>query len=162
MRTYERLGEDKPYKATGDVALKKNEADDGSKNPSVSFPDTGLDETWQIDVKADGLQDNTNAGITVADAVDNDETEITAAVAVPIEVHPVAEKRSRKKRSKKADAAAAREKAAKPYLDLFSASLKIDLNPPLIEVKDLRESIGASEKSWTVPLRCISCESLIN
>lgn len=160
MRTYERLGEDKPHNPTGEAALKKDEADGDSKKPPLSPTDTGLDETRQtIDVKADESQDKTKASITAADG---EKTEATAVVAASTEEPAETETPGRKKRSKVADAAAAKEKAAKPYLGLFSASLKMDFSPPLIEIVDLREGIGAGEKSWTEPLRCIICESLIN
>lgn len=160
MHTYERLGEDKPHNPTGEAALKKDEADGDSKKPPLSPTDTGLDETRQtIDVKADESQDKTKASITAADG---EKTEATAVVAASTEEPSETETPGRKKRTKGADAAAAKEKAAKPYLGLFSASLKMDFSPPLIEIVDLREDVGAGEKSWTEPLRCIICESLIN
>ncbi|MBE3045566.1 hypothetical protein IMZ48_24070 [Candidatus Bathyarchaeota archaeon] len=158
MRTYERLGEDKPHNPA--AAVKKDE-DAESKNPPLSPTDTGLDETRQtIDVKADESQDKDQAkgSITAAD----DKTEATAMVAAPTESPAPAETPGRKKKSRVSDAAAAKEKAAKPYLGLFSASLKMDFSPPTIEIVDLREGVGAGEKSWTEALRCILCESLIN
>ena len=160
MRTYERLGEDKPHNPTGEAAVKKDEADGDSKKPPLSPTDTGLDETRQtIDVKADESQEKTKASITAADG---EKTEATAVVAASTEERAETETPGRKKRSKGADAAAAKEKAAKPYLGLYSASLKMDFSPPLIEIVDHRENIGAGEKSWTEPLRCIICDSLIN
>ena len=159
MRTYERLGEDKPHNPAGDAAVKKDEADGESKNPPLSPTDTGLDETRQtIDVKADESQDKPKGSITAAD----DKTEVTAVVAATTEPPAQTETPVRKKRSKASDAAAAKEKAAKPYLGLFSASLKMDFSPPLIEIADLREGVGGGDKSWTEPLRCIICDSLIN
>lgn len=159
MRTYERLGENKPHNPAGDAAVKKDDSEGESKNPPLSPTDTGLDETRQtIDVKADESQDKAKGTITAAD----DQAEATAVVAAPTESPARTETPSRKKRSRVSDAAAAKEKAAKPYLGLFSASLKMDFSPPLIEIVDLREGIAAGDKSWTEPLRCIICESLIN
>ena len=159
MRTYERLGEDKPHNPASEAAVKKDE-DAESKNPPLSPTDTGLDETRQtIDVKADESQDKPKGSITAAD----DKAEATAVVAAaPSEPPPETEAPGRKRRARVSDAAVAKEKAAKPYLGLFSASLKMDYSPPLIEIVDLREGVSGGDKSWTEPLRCIICDSLIN
>lgn len=157
MRTYERLGEDKPHNPPSEV--KKDDGDGESKNPPLSPTDTGLDETRQtIDVKADESQDKAKSSITAAD----EQTEVTAVVAAATESPARKGPPARKKRSRASEAAAAKEKAAKPYLGLFSASLKMDFSPPLIEIVDLREGIAAGDKSWTEPLKCIICDSLIN
>lgn len=159
MRTYDQLGEDKPHNPAGEAVVKKDEADAESKNPPLSPTDTGLDETRQtIDVKADESQDKAKGSITAAD----DKAEGTAVVAAPGESPAEAEAPGRKKRARVSDAAAAKEKAAKPYLGLFSASLKMDFSPPLIEIADLREGVAGGDKSWTEALRCIICDSLIN
>jgi hypothetical protein len=55
----------------------------------------------------------------------------------------------------------AREKAQKPYLGLFQASLKMDASPPEIEIEDLRENVEGGEKKWTEPIKCLLCQTQV-
>jgi hypothetical protein len=53
-----------------------------------------------------------------------------------------------------------KEKAQKPYLGLFKASLKMDASPPEIEIEDLRD-IDGGERKWTELVQCLLCKSQI-
>lgn len=61
---------------------------------------------------------------------------------------------SRKARSGKKRVAASDTKA---YEGLFEAKILMDMNPPKIEIRDLRENVTEGDKVWTEPLLCVVC-----
>jgi len=156
MRAYERLGKDTPYIPSGEAAKKVEEDSDGTKNPPLSPTETGVNETQQtIDVKAD-VQEKPDVTALPEEKVESSPTATAAEVAAKGDTP------GKKKRNKVANGFTAREKAAKPYLGLFTGSLKMDSSPPEVEIVDLREDVKGGVKTWTEPLKCLICNTPIN
>ncbi len=50
-----------------------------------------------------------------------------------------------------------------PWEGLFEATLKTeDVEPPLIEFKDIREGVVGGEKTWTERVKCLLCGNQVN
>ena len=187
MKTYERLGKAKPHKVFVEPLKKEEkEDDDTAKNPPLSPTETGADETQAtIDVKSDEVvQDNVQVkgsddesspparGTSELEDKASSETpkpaaqEMAAASAAPKTEGATASGRRRRSTKGASTAAAAngytaREKAQKPYLGMFQASLKMDASPPEIEIEDLRENVEGGEKKWTESIKCLLCQTQI-
>ncbi|KAI0468750.1 hypothetical protein F4859DRAFT_201653 [Xylaria cf. heliscus] len=147
MKTFARLGTDKPHKP----ARVKNEEPEGGQRP-LSPSESGAAQTAQqsIDVKP---EDQT---IKLAD-VENAESSVKAETrTVPI---IAASEPKRKGRPRKTEAA--EPVNTKPYEGFFSAVIN-DTSPPVVEIQDLRESVTGGEKSWTEPLHCLLCNAEIH
>lgn len=144
LKTYKRLGTDKPHKPT---PVKEEEAGEGTKRP-LSPSESGAAQMAEqsIDVKPEEqgqmikLGDVENA----LPAIDADAT-VTAASTEP-------KRRGRPRKSELAEQA-----ATKPYEGLFDAIIQSELSPPTIEITDLRESVTGGDKSWTERLHCLIC-----
>ena len=50
---------------------------------------------------------------------------------------------------------------AKPYTGLYEATLKTDDGPARWTIRDLRDGVPDSEKSWTEAVHCLLCDSVI-
>ncbi|KAI1333118.1 hypothetical protein F5Y16DRAFT_354848 [Xylariaceae sp. FL0255] len=143
MRTFTRLGTDKPHKPT----QVKAEEMDGAQRP-LSPSESGAAQTTQqsIDVKPEDQKP-----IKLADVKSNGKKSETRTVPVVTAAEP-----KKKGRSRKSEAV-----EQKPYEGLFSAIINDD-TPSLVVVTDLRDNVKGGEKSWTEPLRCLLCSSEIH
>ncbi|OTA84566.1 hypothetical protein M434DRAFT_171200 [Hypoxylon sp. CO27-5] len=143
LKTFKRLGTDKPHKPT---PIKEEESGEGAKRP-LSPSESGAAQTAEqsIDVKPEEQQhtiklddvENALPGIKAENS--------TVSVAEP-------KRRGRPRKSEHADQA-----AAKPYEGLFEAVIHSDLSPPVLEITDLRENVTGGDKSWNEPLQCLIC-----
>lgn len=146
LKTYKRLGTDKPHKST---PVKEEEAGEEAKRP-LSPSETGAAQTAEqsIDVKPEEQQQT----IKLADvedalpAIKAESTSVSVVTSKP-------KQRGRPRKSELNDRA-----AAKPYEGLFEGVMQSDLSPPVLEITDLRESVTGGDKSWTEPLHCLICD----
>ncbi|KAI1733970.1 hypothetical protein F4680DRAFT_367178 [Xylaria scruposa] len=148
MKTFARLGADKPHKP----ARVKTEEPEGGQRP-LSPSESGAAQTAQqsIDVKPEDHQT-----IKLAD-VENTASSVRAETrTVPI---VAASEPKRKGRPRKSEAAEVVN--TKPYEGLFSAVINAT-SPPVVEIQDLRENVTGGEKSWTEPLHCLLCNAEIH
>ncbi|KAI4861776.1 hypothetical protein F4820DRAFT_460704 [Hypoxylon rubiginosum] len=143
LKTYKRLGTDKPHKS---APVKEEEGGEGAKRP-LSPSESGAAQTTEqsIDVKPEEHQQT----IKLAD-VEGTLPAIKAESANVSVAEP--KRRGRPKKSERDDPT-----AIKPYEGLFEAIIQSDLSPPMLEVTDLRDSVTGGEKSWTEPLHCLIC-----
>ncbi|KAI0873019.1 hypothetical protein GGS24DRAFT_409439 [Hypoxylon argillaceum] len=147
MKTFSRLGADKPHKPV----RMKNE-DLGSATRPLSPSESGAAQTAQqsIDVKPEDqktikLADVESAGSSVK--VDNR--------IVPTATGTEPKRKGRPRKSEIREVV-----NPKPYEGLFSAVIN-DTAPPVIEIRDLRENVSGGEKSWTEPIHCLLCNAEI-
>ncbi|CAJ2500905.1 Uu.00g037580.m01.CDS01 [Anthostomella pinea] len=147
LKTHARLGTDKPHKPA--VPVKNEEDGEGAKRP-LSPSETGAAQTAQqsIDVKPEDQQ--TIKLADVENALPKVKPEDTSNASVISASEP--KRRGRPRKSEPNDPGTAR-----PYEGLFEAVIKNDLNPPTIEITDLRENITGGEKTWTEPVHCLLC-----
>ncbi|KAI0842953.1 hypothetical protein F5Y06DRAFT_77503 [Hypoxylon sp. FL0890] len=141
LKTFKRLGTDKPHKPT---PVKEEDAGEGAKRP-LSPSESGAAQTAEqsIDVKPEEQQT-----IKLADV----ENALPAIRAENASVSVAEPKRRGRPRKSEADQA-----AAKPYVGLFEAVIDSDRSPPVLEITDLRENVTGGDKSWTEPLQCLIC-----
>ncbi|KAI2615604.1 hypothetical protein GGR54DRAFT_258205 [Hypoxylon sp. NC1633] len=145
MKTYKRLGTDKPHKST---PVKEEHGSEAAKRP-LSPSETGAAQTAEqsIDVKPEEQQQT----IKMADVekslagIKADNATVSVASSEP-------KRRGRPRKSELHDQA-----GAKLYEGLFDAVIHSDIIPPVLEVSDLRENISGGDKSWTEPLHCLIC-----
>ncbi|KAI3323453.1 hypothetical protein HD806DRAFT_87253 [Xylariaceae sp. AK1471] len=144
MKTFARLGTDKPHKP----ARVKTEEPEGGQRP-LSPSESGAAQTAQqsIDVKSEDQQT-----IKLADVENAEPTGKNENRTVPIIV--TGSESKRKGRPRKSDINQVAN--TKPYEGLFSAVVN-DTTPPVVEIQDLRESVTGGEKSWTEPIHCLLC-----
>ncbi|KAI1769749.1 hypothetical protein F4818DRAFT_446934 [Hypoxylon cercidicola] len=143
MKTYKRLGADKPHRS---APVKEEENGEGAKRP-LSPSESGAAQTTEqsIDVKPEEQQ-HTIKLADVEGALPAIKAESTSvSVAEP-------KRRGRPRKSERDDPT-----AYKPYEGLFQAVIQGDLSPPMLEVIDLRDNVTGGEKSWTEPLHCLIC-----
>ncbi|KAI0848933.1 hypothetical protein F5Y00DRAFT_78374 [Daldinia vernicosa] len=146
LKTYKRLGTDKPHKPT---PVKEEEAGEAAKRP-LSPSETGAAQTAEqsIDVKPEEQQQT----IELADvenalpAIKAESTSVSVATSKP------------KPRGRPRKSGVDGPTAAKPYEGLFEGVIQSDLSPPVLEITDLRESVTGGDKSWTEPLHCLICD----
>ncbi|KAI0483352.1 hypothetical protein GGR56DRAFT_239186 [Xylariaceae sp. FL0804] len=143
LKTYARLGTDKPHKPV----LTKN-GDGGAQRP-LSPSESGAAPTAEpsIDVKADDQKT-----IKLADVENTPTVKAEADETVAV----VTKKKGRPRRSEQNKAG-----TAKPYEGLFEAVIRGDMSPTQIEIRDLRENIKG-EKCWTEPVHCLLCGEKIH
>ncbi|KAI1112039.1 hypothetical protein F5Y14DRAFT_285664 [Nemania sp. NC0429] len=145
MKTFLRLGTDKPHKS---VRVKTEELGSGQRPLSPS--ESGAAQTAQqsIDVKSED-----QGTIKLADV----EGEGLSAKAdnrlVPTTSGTEPKRKGRPRKSEIQEAV-----NTKPYEGLFSAVIK-DTSPPVVEIHDLREKVTGGEKSWTEPVQCLLCSA---
>lgn len=148
MKTFTRLGTDKPHKP----ARVKAEEPEGGQRP-LSPSESGAAQTAQqsIDVKPEDHQT-----IKLAD-VENAGSSVRAETrTVPIITASEPKRKGRPRKSEIAEPV-----NTKPYEGLFSAVIN-DTSPPVVEIQDLRDSVTDGEKSWTEPLYCLLCNAEIH
>lgn len=148
MRTFARLGADKPHKP---VRSKNEELGSGQRLLSPS--ESGAAQTAQqsIDVKPEDQNPVELADVEGAETSAKPQNGITPAAPSP--------ELKRKGRPPKSQSKAAA--APKPYEGLFSATIN-DASPPVVEIRDLRENVSDGEKTWTEPLHCLLCSTEIH
>ncbi|KAK5630088.1 hypothetical protein RRF57_005803 [Xylaria bambusicola] len=148
MKTYARLGTDKPHKPT----RVKAEEPEGGQRP-LSPSESGAAQTAQqsIDVKPEDQKTIKLSDVEVAGPSANSESQ-TLTVATGTET-------KRKGRPRKSEVSEVVN--TKPYEGLFTAVIN-DTSTPVVEIQDLRESVTGGEKSWTEPLRCLLCNADIH
>ncbi|TGJ80380.1 hypothetical protein E0Z10_g8383 [Xylaria hypoxylon] len=148
MKTFLRLGTDKPHKP----ARAKVEELEGGQRP-LSPSESGAAQTAQqsIDVKPEDQQTIKLADVEGAGPSANTENRTLTILAGP--------ESKRKGRPRKSETTEVIN--TKPYEGLFSAVIN-DMSPPVVEIQDLRESVTGGEKSWTEPLRCLLCSADIH
>ncbi|KAI0175980.1 hypothetical protein GGR52DRAFT_339143 [Hypoxylon sp. FL1284] len=143
VKTYKRLGADKPHRS----AAVKEEDGESAKRP-LSPSESGAAQTTEhsIDVKPEEHQQTIKlADVEGALPAIKAENGRASAAAEP-------KRRGRPRRSERDDPT-----ANKPYEGLFEGIITGDLNPPLLEVVDIRDKVTGGEKSWTEPLHCLMC-----
>lgn len=146
MKTFTRLGSDKPHKP---AKVKTEELTSGQRPLSPS--ESGAAQTAQqsIDVKPEDqgtikLADVEGEGPSSTTKVDN-------------RIVPTTEPK-RKGRPRKSEIHEVIN--SKPYEGLFSAVIN-DTSPPVVEIQDLRENVTGGERSWTEPVQCLLCSAEI-
>jgi len=178
LKTYERLGRDKPHK-------KPESAKEGEAKRPLSPTETGAAVSAQhsIDVNVDGVAEDqdgirVNDNVEVGRADDDDDAPATSEDAAASEslnkdddasADTPGKSGSRRgpgrPRKHKPDGVSNGSEAGKgkPYEGLFEAQLITDTvaSPPTIEIKDLRQGIEGGEKSWIEPVDCLICGARI-
>ncbi|TLD10340.1 hypothetical protein PgNI_06310 [Pyricularia grisea] len=163
LKTWERLGADKPYVAV------KEETKETRRPLSPTEPGAAASAQQSIDVKATSIKDveikmddvKTDGPIVKtseepASSVAPSETPVPRArrgTSTPNPT-PVPQKGGRGR-------GRGRRKADKPYEGHFEAKTRMDLTPPVIEITDMRESIVGGQKSWEEPMDCLICKKRI-
>ena len=175
LKTYERLGKDKPHRLPGFVKEDK-ETEEAKRPLSPTETGTGIVANHSIDVKADGEADSVKVNDNV-EVKRLDEDEAPASSVAPEDQNsvrnnqtPSAEtpgkgtpnRKPGRPKKKVADASAVTESKSKPYEGLFDATVRMDLSPPMLEIKDLREGVEGGEKTWQEEINCLVCGSRIN
>jgi hypothetical protein len=185
-KTYKCLSTDKPHLPP--VIAEREESGDEGKGP-LSPPETGADGSTEhsIDIEAKvapsdlvhvGMKDN----VEVRQAADDEATSAAPEDSLPLpaaQTWSTSEKTNTGTPSKPANAGEStpgrkpgtlRKKgsesngeSARPWEGFFKATLKmVDMGPPLIEFRDLREGVVGGEKTWTEPIKCLLCGSRVN
>lgn len=175
LAAYKRLGTDKPHQSKP----AKVEKDEGTRPLSPTEPGAAASAQQSIDVKQNdtelgAVHAGTNGNVEVKgpggdDAAEPSGEAQTAAQGeasktglgtprqgTPVKVTP-AKKQQQKPRKKGPE-----YDVTKPYIGLFDVSLRMDLSPPLLEFKDLREGIVGGDRTWTEPIKCLVCDAQIN
>ncbi|KAF9879771.1 ebs-bah-phd domain-containing protein [Colletotrichum karsti] len=175
MRTYERLGKDKPHltekppiDGTASVAESEKEVevkdekklDDGVTGP-LSPTESGTEVKQTIDAKPGDAPDESNGQSvtegTPAIAEERGSQQPTTPATPSVPEAPVVSTKKVKSSKKKNGLT-----EAKPYEGLFDAKLLMDTNLSKIEIRDLRENVTEGDKVWTEPLLCMVCGIGIN
>ncbi|XDG07045.1 hypothetical protein ABKA04_006660 [Annulohypoxylon sp. FPYF3050] len=137
LKTYQRLGTDKPHKPS---PIKEEEGE-GAKRP-LSPSETGAAQTAEqsIDVKPEEQKEKMD--------IDGDSTKAEVSVA-----SSDTKRRGRPRKSEPIEKATAR-----PYEGLFEAVIHSEGDgPSVLEITDLRENVTGGDKSWKEPLQCLIC-----
>ncbi|KAF6842630.1 BAH domain-containing protein [Colletotrichum musicola] len=166
MRTYERLGKDKPHiiskpptEGAASVAECEKETDEKKLDNGVKGPlsptESGADVKQTIDAKPGDAPEAPNGQAAVEGTPAVADERVSQPPATPATPSlPEAPTTSRKARSSKKKASGA---DLKPWEGLFDAKILMDVNPPKIEIRDKRENVVGGEKAWTEPLPCVVC-----
>ncbi|KAI1461716.1 hypothetical protein F4805DRAFT_242369 [Annulohypoxylon moriforme] len=139
LRTYKRLGRDKPHKPSPI----KEEDGEGTKRP-LSPSETGAAQTAEqsIDVKPEEKQQ----------MMDIDDKKVKTETLTVSVANSETKRRGRPRKSEPSEKA-----TAKPYEGLFEGVINSDVSPSVLEITDLRENVTDGDKSWTEPLLCLIC-----
>lgn len=177
-RTYARLGKDKPH------VNPNSKSQDEAKRPLSPTENGAAVSAHSIDVKADGRSDSVQG--STKDNVDVKQSEDEDAPGAPEDsiaepsVEPPTKSEShtphkitsikitnrgkvgrpRKKNEMNGD-------STKPWEGLFEVSLRMgdqngDQKTMSLEFKDLREGIKGGDKTWSEPVKCLVCGSIVN
>ncbi|TDZ38391.1 Chromatin remodeling protein EBS [Colletotrichum trifolii] len=167
-RTFERLGTDKPHfsakppadgaASVGDSEKEKEEkkpGDGDGVNGPLSPTESGAEVKQTIDAKpSDALEEANGQSVTEGTPAIVDERASQQPATPAAHFVPEIPASSRKGRSGKKKAATS---DTKPYEGLFEAKILMEVNPPRILIKDLRENVTEGDKEWTEPLPCVVC-----
>jgi hypothetical protein len=144
MKTFKRLGKDKPHQSAQSPMKGMKEEEEGVKRPlSPKEPVAGATQQT-IDVNPDGVRDEEPKQETSVEVEEESKS-------IEQSVDDKALVRRTKLRIKR------EEDPSKPYLGLFSASILADATPPTIEITDLRDDVTGGDKVWTEQLSCLVC-----
>lgn len=152
MKTFRRLGTDKPHASTG---VKKEEVN-GSHRP-LSPSDS---EATQTAHPSSGVKSEDLKSTELAEQ-EQGTRPVKAENNRTVPIIKGAESR-RKGRARKSEPREVPTNKEKPYEGLFSAVVKDATAPPLIEIQDLRKKVKGGEKSWTEPIYCLICATEIH
>lgn len=161
MKTFKKLGKDKPYKP--ELAPSSDSDGDGETGPKRPLSPTemgGTVSTQAIDVKAGSEEkkgtpmdvDSDNGG---AEGVDGKRAAGSGVGSVKM----LGLSRGKKRAS---DGVSWPTEGPQPYDGLFEAQLLTRVNPPLVEITDLRGNVTGGVKTWTQPLYCSLCSTEIH
>lgn len=161
MRTYERLGTDKPHRSEEhDGPSAKAEPDDKAAAAAAAVRSTTpTDLTAEETAAAGGVKEGENGASVPAKQLDGITPKTTESPA-PGTPTPLAERPSRWSSSKKGRSRKAAE--SRPYEGLFGASLKLDDGPTVWVITDLRTNVAGGDGSWTERARCLICGTEID
>lgn len=179
-KTFERLGSSKPH-IKKETEVKNEKEEEEAKRPlSPVEPTSGaISAELPIQVKTDGEGEEVklNDNVDVKRIEEDEDADADAAPAPKDESVPPptngtsttdttnkgssARKPGRPKKHR-ADNADPIDLKSKPYEGLFEANIRMDLSPPVVEIKDLRTDVEGGEKTWTEDINCLVCGSRIN
>ncbi|GAP91657.2 putative ebs-bah-phd domain-containing protein [Rosellinia necatrix] len=148
IKTFSRLGVDKPHKPT---RVKAEEPEGGQRPLSPSESGAAPMAQQSIDVKPEDQQTIKLADVENGGQLANAEN---GTVSTAASVAPKRKGRPRKSGMNEMN-------NSKPYEGLFSAVIN-DTSPPVVEIQDLRENVTGGEKSWTESLYCPLCSTEIH
>ena len=154
MRLYERLGTDRPHGP--DRAVVKEEKNDEEATRPLSPTEAEEKETQPtIDVRSGGDKGNVNVRKVARETPQGTETP-TPGPTTSSNIDASGRSSARKGRKKKTAS------DHKPYLGLFTATLKMNEGPTVWEITDLRENVTSGLKNWTEKAQCLMCGSTID
>lgn len=173
LSTYERLGKDKPHVKPPESP--KDSKDEEEPKRPLSPKETGgaVSAQHSIDVKADGIGDGeavqVNDNVEVKRIEDDAPTaseDRTVSSETPAKDGSATEttskltpgRRSGRPRKRNSEAV---EDNSKPYLGLFTATVRSEISPPMVEIRDIRHNIEGGEKTWLEPIDCPICGARI-
>jgi hypothetical protein len=177
MRTYERLGTDRPH-LTAVSAVKKEEEADSKRPLSPKEPPVADSAHPSIDVKPDAdakvekeeAKQESKDEVFVGKSEGKDAQEEKKKPAVPeakMEESPARPTQSLtiptagghagRRKSRKSQEPNGISAASKPYKGLFEATVQKDLSPPMVEITDLRSNVEGGDKIWLEPIDCLVC-----
>lgn len=154
LRTFKRLGKDKPHVSEAAKAQKEEQA---TRPLSPTEPGAAQSAQQSIDVKAgSGSADSVKADDNVDvkpgdDAAPEDDQDAASSSKTPARA-----------RCKSRKSEGSFEPKGKPYEGLFDVELKMDLSPPMLEFRDLRRDVAGGEKSWLEPIDCVVCGTQVH
>lgn len=164
MKTFERLGRDKPHKKAADLVKEEKNGDEPKRPLSPTESGAAMSAEQSIDVKADV----DGEGVKVNDNVEVKRLEDEAAESNrgeserKSESAPAAPSSARKPgRPRKKNESLGPDAKNKPYEGLFEAAPRMDLTPPQMEITDLRDGIEG-EKSWFESIHCLVCGAQVH
>lgn len=163
MKVYDRLGKDKPH-----VKIEKNEGTEAKRPLSPSETGVAVSAKPSIDVKSDpdGV-----VSVENKEEVDKPKPEVEAAPVAPAPqtgngttpakaeepANEIGIKGKKPTIVKKKDSTWPSDPKSRPYEGLYTASARLDLTPPVMEITDLRQGIVGGEPSWMEPIVCLCC-----
>ncbi|KAH7012239.1 uncharacterized protein B0I36DRAFT_340721 [Microdochium trichocladiopsis] len=143
LRTFARLGTDKPHQP----APVKDEQDNETGRVCPSPSEFGAVPTAEPSVDVKPGEPNTAEMADVAKVLPIIQAESTGQAPEP----------RKRGRGRKPDA-----QKAKSYDGYFSAIIRDNVSPPVVEITDLREEVTGGLKEWTEPLDCLVCGQQIH
>ncbi|KAH7016045.1 BAH domain-containing protein [Microdochium trichocladiopsis] len=138
LRTFARLGTNKPHK----LAPVKDERDNETDRQPLSPSESGAPPTAELCIDVKPEEQVTVKMADVGNVLPIITAERTGQAPEP----------KKRGRGRKSDA-----QEAKPYEGYFSAIIRSDASPPVVEITDLREEVTGGLKEWTEPLDCLVC-----
>jgi hypothetical protein len=162
MRTYERLGKDKPHVSSARAKDGKALEDEATRPLSPSETDAAGSVQDSIGVKSSDIKDNIDVGgaddapATGRKTADTEKSVLDTLgsgrkVGRPKKKGPTPETNGDTKPNDK------------PYEGLFKVEMRTDLDnsPPVLIFKDLRQNVEGGDKEWKEPIACLCCGNQI-